>query len=89
MKLFASIATVLTLISAIQAQNSTTTITTTYPADGEKPVPKPEWLELIKNANITNAPVLKSNGDNGTFFLMNINSVSAKYYDDRTQCQWC
>lgn len=88
---FASIATVLTLISVIQAQNvtsssaskpatssamagnSTTTSTSStpgqlssgYPSDGAKPVPKPEWLDLIKNANITNAPVLKSNGDNG------------------------
>lgn len=70
MRLIASIATVFTLISAIQAQNSTTvanTTTSTYPADGAKPVPKPEWMELIKNANITNAPVLKSNGDDGMF----------------------
>ncbi|GAN09843.1 glycoside hydrolase/deacetylase [Mucor ambiguus] len=88
---FASIATVLTLISVIQAQNvtsssaskpatssavagngtSTSTSSTPgqlssgYPTDGAKPVPKPEWLDLIKSANITNAPVLKSNGDNG------------------------
>ncbi|CAO3624782.1 unnamed protein product [Mucor fragilis] len=88
---FTSIATVLTLISVIQAQNvtsssasepatssavagnSTSTSTSStpgqlssgYPTDGGKPVPKPEWLDLIKNANITNAPVLKSNGDDG------------------------
>ncbi|KAG2208106.1 hypothetical protein INT47_010468 [Mucor saturninus] len=68
MRLIASIATAFTLISVIQAQNSTTvatTTTSTYPADGAKPVPKPEWMELIKNANITNAPILKSNGDDG------------------------
>lgn len=74
MRLITSIATILTFISVIQAQNSTTNSTTSnstthstesYPADGAKPVPKPEWLELIKNANITKAPVLKSNGDDG------------------------
>ncbi|KAI8373822.1 hypothetical protein BD560DRAFT_88903 [Blakeslea trispora] len=62
---FISIAAVLSLISVIQAQNTTATAKESYPADGSKPVPKPEWLELIKNANITKAPVLKSNGDNG------------------------
>lgn len=74
---FLSIAAVLSLISVIQAQNatsaanSTTTASTPgqlssdYPASGAKPVPKPEWMELIKNANITNAPVLKSNGNDG------------------------
>ncbi|CAO3632361.1 unnamed protein product [Mucor hiemalis] len=70
MRLITSIATILSLISVIQAQttsNSTTSgqSTEAYPAGGAKPVPKPEWLELIKNANITNAPVLKSNGANG------------------------
>lgn len=76
-----SIATILTLISVIQAQNTTTTSNTNtnstssattglssteaWPKDGAKPVPKPEWLELIKGANITNAPVLVSNGANG------------------------
>jgi hypothetical protein len=74
---FLSIAAVLSLISVIQAQNATlagngTTTASTpgqlssgYPTSGAKPVPKPEWMELIKNANITNAPVLKSNGDDG------------------------
>lgn len=76
MRLINSIATVLTFISVIQAQNTNSTTTGTnstvssvstesYPAEGGKPVPKPEWLELIKSANITNAPVLKSNGNNG------------------------
>lgn len=96
---FTSIATILTLVSVIQAQTvtssssaqpatssavasngtSTTTSTSTpgqlssgYPADGAKPVPKAEWLELIKNANITNAPVLKSNGDDGKFIKKKI-----------------
>ncbi|KAI7901820.1 uncharacterized protein BX663DRAFT_436679 [Cokeromyces recurvatus] len=40
-------------------------LTETYPASGSIPTAKPEWLELIKNQNITNAPVLKSNGDDG------------------------
>ncbi|OBZ82634.1 Chitin deacetylase [Choanephora cucurbitarum] len=62
---FISIAAVLSLISVIQAQNTTATTKESYPADGSKPVPKPEWLELIKNANITNAPVLKSQGSDG------------------------
>lgn len=81
MRLITSIATIVSLISVIQAQtasnvttstNTTTTTTTTsgqlseaYPAGGAKPTPKPEWMALIKNANITNAPVLKSNGNNG------------------------
>ncbi|KAI8971559.1 hypothetical protein BDF20DRAFT_824864 [Mycotypha africana] len=51
-------------------------LTESYPADGSAPVPKPEWLELIKNANITNAPVLKSNGDDGP----NVNGAD-KYCD--------
>ncbi|KAJ8654154.1 hypothetical protein O0I10_010230 [Lichtheimia ornata] len=37
----------------------------TYPTDGSVPTPKPEWMELLKNANITDAPVQKSNGENG------------------------
>ncbi|ORX49450.1 glycoside hydrolase/deacetylase [Hesseltinella vesiculosa] len=31
----------------------------TYPVAGSVPAPKPEWLALIKNVNITNAPVYK------------------------------
>lgn len=76
MRLITSIATIVSLISVIQAQtasNATTSTTNTtsgqlsesYPASGAKPAPKPEWMELIKNANITNAPVLKSNGADG------------------------
>lgn len=37
----------------------------TYPTDGSVPTPKPEWMELLKNANITDAPVQKSSGENG------------------------
>ncbi|ORY97610.1 hypothetical protein BCR43DRAFT_523752 [Syncephalastrum racemosum] len=37
----------------------------TYPSSGSVPTPKPEWMELIKSANITNAPVVKSSGDAG------------------------
>jgi hypothetical protein len=90
MRLISSIATIVTLISVIQAQNTTvssaatnsTSTTTTglssteaWPADGSKPVPKPEWLDLIKNANITNAPVLVSNGANGKFYLIQIHCL--------------
>ncbi|ORZ17862.1 hypothetical protein BCR42DRAFT_482165 [Absidia repens] len=38
----------------------------TYPSGGSKPTPKPEWMELIKNANITNAPVVKAGPDGPT-----------------------
>ncbi|CEI85908.1 hypothetical protein RMCBS344292_00357 [Rhizopus microsporus] len=57
---------VLTVFSTLSfAQNTTSSTSNTYPPSGKVPTPKPEWLELIKGANITNAPVLKSNGDNG------------------------
>lgn len=45
----------------------------TYPTDGSVPTPRPEWMELLKNANITDAPVQKSNGENGT--LQNVDAV--------------
>ncbi|KAI9478849.1 MAG: hypothetical protein EXX96DRAFT_572467 [Benjaminiella poitrasii] len=51
--------------AATGASSAPGKLTESYPADGAVPVPKPEWLELIKNKSITNAPVLKSNGDNG------------------------
>ncbi|KAI9282722.1 hypothetical protein BY458DRAFT_531115 [Sporodiniella umbellata] len=57
MKIFSCIA--LCSLSLVLAQNAT------YPVSGKVPTPKPEWLELIKGANITAAPVLKSNGNNG------------------------
>lgn len=63
MKVITSITALLSLVSVLSAQN--VTLKETYPADGATPVAKPEWLELIKNANITKAPVLKNNGDNG------------------------
>jgi hypothetical protein len=69
---FLSIATALTLLSVtVSAQSATNTSTTTttstetYPAEGAVPTPKAEWMDLIKSANITNAPVLKSNGADG------------------------
>ncbi|KAI7856346.1 hypothetical protein BDC45DRAFT_503736 [Circinella umbellata] len=37
----------------------------TYPADSAKPSPKPEWMQIIANANITDAPVVKANGESG------------------------
>lgn len=40
----------------------------TYPTDGSVPTPKPEWMELLKNANITDAPVQKSSGENGALY---------------------
>ncbi|KAI8065218.1 hypothetical protein BC940DRAFT_241627 [Gongronella butleri] len=42
-------------VSAIQAF----TFKEVYPDPGSSPQPKPEWLELIKGANITKAPVYK------------------------------
>jgi hypothetical protein len=35
----------------------------TYPSGGSKPTPKPEWMALIKSANITNAPVVKASAN--------------------------
>ncbi|KAI9497152.1 hypothetical protein BDB00DRAFT_805189 [Zychaea mexicana] len=36
-----------------------------YPTDGSVPVPKQEWMALLQNANITDAPVVKANGNAG------------------------
>lgn len=44
---------------------STIKFTETYPDAGSVPTPKPEWLELINNANITKAPVYKNINDLG------------------------
>lgn len=66
-----SLATAQPTASSAASGNSTSSASTpgqlssNYPAGGAKPTPKPEWLELIKNANITKAPILKSNGDDG------------------------
>ncbi|CEI98097.1 hypothetical protein RMCBS344292_12214 [Rhizopus microsporus] len=38
---------------------STFKFTETFPEPGSVPTPKPEWLELIKAANVTKAPVYK------------------------------
>jgi hypothetical protein len=62
-KLFLLAATALVSINAQSASGFT--FKETYPSSGSKPAPKPEWMELIKNANITNAPVLKANGEDG------------------------
>ncbi|KAI8074740.1 hypothetical protein BC940DRAFT_288968 [Gongronella butleri] len=55
-----------TTILAINAQAPTGNFTfkETYPSTGSKPTPKPEWMDLIKNANISNIPVVKA-GANG------------------------
>ncbi|KAI8339582.1 hypothetical protein BC941DRAFT_420891 [Chlamydoabsidia padenii] len=59
-----------TALLSVNAQTSSSTPSApfafkeTYPSGGSKPTPKPEWMELIKNANITNAPVVKA-GANG------------------------
>ncbi|SAL95751.1 hypothetical protein [Absidia glauca] len=50
----------------------------TYPSGGSKPTPKPEWMALIKSANITNAPVVKASA-NGP-----VQSGSADPYCDWT-----
>ncbi|KAI8374591.1 uncharacterized protein BYT42DRAFT_576889 [Radiomyces spectabilis] len=34
-----------------------------YPNPGSVPTPKPEWMDLLKSANISNAPVLKGGSD--------------------------
>jgi hypothetical protein len=44
-------------LTVINAQGFT--FKETYPEAGIVPTAKPEWLDLLKNANITNAPVLK------------------------------
>ena len=44
----------------------------TYPPDSAKPTPKPEWMQIIANANITNAPVQKANGDAGKVPAFNV-----------------
>lgn len=45
-------------LSAINAQ----TFTQEYPQPGVIPTAKPEWLELIKNVPIADAPVYKVTG---------------------------
>lgn len=52
-------------LSAVNAQTEKFQFKETYPEASSIPKPKPEWMELIKNANITNAPVLKANGYDG------------------------
>lgn len=59
-------------LTAVNAQGFT--FKETYPESGVIPTAKPEWLALLNNANITDAPVLKvtpgkgkGNGSFGTF----------------------
>ncbi|KAI8096183.1 uncharacterized protein BX664DRAFT_323313 [Halteromyces radiatus] len=70
-KLFLLAATALLSVNAQSSSASAAapsggafTFKETYPSGGSKPAPKPEWMDLIKNANITNAPVVKG-GANG------------------------
>lgn len=49
-----------TLALATSAQ-----FTETYPEDGSIPTPKKEWMDIIAKAKISDAPVRKSNGDDG------------------------
>lgn len=49
-----------TLALATSAQ-----FTETYPEDGVVPTPKKEWMDIIAKATIRNAPIRKSNGDDG------------------------
>lgn len=53
---------------------STFKFTETFPEPGSVPTPKPEWLELIKAANVTKAPVYKvgnGEGKNNKIILNN------------------
>ncbi|KAI9314226.1 hypothetical protein BX666DRAFT_2054584 [Dichotomocladium elegans] len=56
--------------------------TETYPADGSVPTPKAEWLQLIANANIPNAPLVKAN-ENGKAMNNSSYIVSTDNY-----CDW-
>jgi hypothetical protein len=71
---YLSIASIIALFSVISAQNAGPT-SESYPSG--LPVPKPEWLELIKGSNIAGAPVLKNNGANGK---ITITKLSVFYY---------
>ncbi|KAL1935420.1 hypothetical protein VTP01DRAFT_4560 [Rhizomucor pusillus] len=51
-------------LSAVNAQQ-TFQFKETYPQAGSVPTPKQEWMALLSNANITDAPVVKSSGENG------------------------
>ncbi|KAI9264435.1 hypothetical protein BY458DRAFT_587633 [Sporodiniella umbellata] len=53
------------ILIAILCYNALVFAQSTYPVGGKTPSPKPEWVDLIKNASIADAPVLKSNGENG------------------------
>ncbi|KAI8986515.1 hypothetical protein BDB01DRAFT_785885 [Pilobolus umbonatus] len=58
---FTSAALFLTLFGAIKAQTTGYQFKENYPTGPGPLVPKPEWLELISGANITNSPVLREN----------------------------
>ncbi|CAO3598878.1 unnamed protein product [Absidia cylindrospora] len=69
-KLFLLAATALVSVNAQSSSaapfGSGFTFKETYPSGGSKPAPKPEWMDLLKNANITDAPVLKGGADGPT-----------------------
>ncbi|KAI8096696.1 uncharacterized protein BX664DRAFT_291731 [Halteromyces radiatus] len=46
-------------LTTINGQTTSFTFKETYPEAGVVPTAKPEWLNLLKNATITNAPVYK------------------------------
>lgn len=52
------------------AAPQTITLKETYPPAFEIPTAKPEWLELIKNVNITKAPVYKNLNDAGNILFI-------------------
>jgi hypothetical protein len=66
-KLFILAATALLSVSA-QSSSAPFAFKEKYPDGGSKPAPKPEWMELIKKANITNAPVVKLSAEGKLFF---------------------
>ncbi|KAI8143624.1 hypothetical protein BJV82DRAFT_713296 [Fennellomyces sp. T-0311] len=48
-------------LAAVNAQSTGFQFQDTYPEGYVVPTPKAEWLELISNATITNAPIIKTN----------------------------
>ena len=75
---------------------STIKFTETYPDAGSVPTPKPEWLELINNANITKAPVYKNINDLGKwnrhfffpFILISLKGPKPEKEGEDPYCDW-
>jgi hypothetical protein len=54
--------------NAAAAPPTTFKFSETFPEPGIIPTAKPEWLELIKNVDIANAPVYKVENGLGKYF---------------------